>query len=539
MPARALRASVAVAAIAIGALLLFWRIGAYPLTDADAAVYARAARTVVETGDLVVLRFDPARPGSDIDKPPLGIWATAGVFALLGPTDWAARLWHAFLGLATLAATARLAWRVGGARAAGVAAIVLLTSAQFFYQAREPMLDVPLTLCVTLTWLLLAHETNGQSWPRIWAAALVVGLGVLVKGPVALALTALPAVAHAISSGALRRQSLASFLWRASVAAAIVLLVAVPWHLAVRARLGSGFFDDYAGAVSWRFYLKPVHPPGLGLLVYPALLLASACPWTGLVVPALRFGVRRLSAPPPVRLLSWAVLWTLIFWGVSPTMISGKYLLPALPALAVVIAWWTAQDRPAGWRAAAWTTVACGALLVVGVWPLRQIDPAGLGTPAAIAVAVIAVTLLTGGALHLRGRRWGGVAVLASGAAAAWLLLVALALPQVERLYPERRLAAQINAADGPTARVIVFHSDSREAMLAFYVETPRLERADTVPDLRRALPAGSPAWVLERAAPLPADLRDRLVLISDYGHVRLWRTRASPPGPPAGVSSP
>jgi len=510
----------------LACVLLFWRIGAYPLTDGDAGFYGRVARNILDTGEWGVLRFDPVHPTSDVDKPPLGIWATAIAFRLLGPTDVAARLWHSLAALALVGVTAALAFRVAGRRAALVAATVLLTSGLFFYQAREPMLDVPLTLCLTAMLWLMVGAGRPRVWLRYYGACLLVGLGVMIKGPVAAALAAGPIVLTILCARRHDPAALPRVAFRVLLGIGLIVIVVLPWHLWVLSKAGIAFFDMYAGTLSWRRYLSPQFPPGVAILPYAFFALAGLVPWAGLAIPALWMGCREGRSQPPLGLLAVYILCAIGFFGLSPGRIVGRYLLPVIPAFAVLIAVWFEQPRARAVGGAALATIISGALLAPMGAYLGRIDAGHLGSVVRVLLFLLAATMVGGGVVLLRQRLRAGIAVLAGGAATAYLVLLVAALPVVVALYPERALAERINQAQGTRARVAVYRPESIEPLLSFYLDA-RLERLATEADLARFLSWPEGAWILERPEiPLPSEPRLTLDVVADHGRAVLLRTK-------------
>ena len=430
------------------AVLLFWRIGDYPLTDGDAAYYARVARTIVETGEVGVLRFDPLSQVSDVDKPPLVMWVTAAMFRGFGATDTVARAWHAVVSLLVLGVTAVLAARVAGRRTAGLAVVMLLTTVLFFYQAREPLLDMPLTLCVTGALALVTDHRRLPSIPRLCTAAGLIGLGVMTKGPIALVLVVMPAAVVFFASRPALRPPAAMIVGRAAAALAVVAAVAVPWHAWIYVTQGGEFFDMFAGTMSWRRYLNPVHVPGVPLLVYTVFGLGVLFPWSGLAIPALRAVWRERHEQRARFFLGAYVVCGVAFFGLSPGMIFAKYLLPLLPACATLIAWHVGRQTPEDRAVASWTTVGVGTALIPAAASLKMAELGQAGSEAAVVVALLGATAIVGGVVWRRPTAGRGCAILAGGAAATYVVLLAIALPRVLALYPERALAGIVNGHD-------------------------------------------------------------------------------------------
>ena len=171
-------------------------------------------------------------------------------------------------------------------------------------------------------------------------------------------------------------------------------------------------------------------------------MLAALLPWTPLL--AATFHRKALRDPKRLFLLAWAA-FVLIAFSISVNKLPG-YILPALPAIAALIA--IRLDEPAPAR---WLLASCGLLLAV--FPIAaQLAPAaflsGLSHappphfepvwlfPIAIAAAAWE--------LDRRGRRLAAVAAIAAGAAIGIGWLKTSAAPQLDRYVSARGLWRQI-----------------------------------------------------------------------------------------------
>ena len=86
-----------------------WGLGAVGFQDPDEGMYAEIAREMLASRDWVVPTFNGV---PYIEKPPLTYWLTAGSLAVLGPSEFAARLWKVLPMLATVALTGALGARL-------------------------------------------------------------------------------------------------------------------------------------------------------------------------------------------------------------------------------------------------------------------------------------------------------------------------------------------------------------------------------------------------------------------------------------------
>src|SRR5262249_39093154 len=148
-----------------------------------------------------------------------------------GAHDWAARVVPGLAGVLTVLLTYWWGRRAFGARTGFCAALLLTLTPAFVYRGRMLGFDVLLMLFVVAT-LAAAPAALLAPWLR-WggglAAALACGLGLLTKGPVALALVVPPLVAVVWLDRRLARVN-----WRAWAGfVGVALLTAAPWYVAV------------------------------------------------------------------------------------------------------------------------------------------------------------------------------------------------------------------------------------------------------------------------------------------------------------------
>src|SRR5437870_2881251 len=190
-PTRALGGAVVLAAVAGG--LCFQGLGRYPLLDPDEARHAEVAREMAAASGvrrlfLPTLDFEPYR-----EKPPGYYWLVALAYGALGVGEAAARAVSALAALVAVLALYAYALPRWGLPAALGAGAVAATSAGWFGPARYGNLDMTLTACVTVG-VLSGLAWLGRPAPRRAPLApyVAAGLGLLVKGPLALVLVAGP-----------------------------------------------------------------------------------------------------------------------------------------------------------------------------------------------------------------------------------------------------------------------------------------------------------------------------------------------------------
>jgi 4-amino-4-deoxy-L-arabinose transferase-like glycosyltransferase len=309
-----------------GSLLFFARLGC-PLQEPEEPRYAEIPRQMLEAGRFLV----PVLHGQPyLDKPPLLYWLVMGCYRLFGVGEAVARLVPAFASLFTILVTYWWGKHTAGVRAGFVGAAVLCLSPRFVYLSRLLTMNSLLALWVVAA-LAAAHVAlhgAGLRWRAWLLSAAACGLGLLTKGPVALALVAGPVFLLPWVDRRLVRPG--PVAWAAYLL--VVVGMAGPWYAAV-----AWSEPEFAGYFLWKHnverfltpfdHQEPVwfYLPELALAMLPG---AIACGFAG----------RPRTTSPAVGYLV-AFLWCLAFFSVAGCKRPG-YLLPALPPLALLIGRW-------------------------------------------------------------------------------------------------------------------------------------------------------------------------------------------------------
>jgi 4-amino-4-deoxy-L-arabinose transferase-like glycosyltransferase len=262
-------------------------IASLPVTDRDEARFAQATKQMLESGDFIDIRFqEEARY-----KKPIGAyWLQAASVALFGSVDkdeiWAYRV-PSFLGI--LAAVLLTWWAARapfGRKNALLAAILMAAAVGANLEARLAKADAVLLACIILAQGALARIYLARQEPRetvvtamlFWVA---VGVGILVKGPVAPAvafLTILPLAIYDPERTWLRSLHIP---WGVPV----LLAVTLPWFIAIGVTSEGMFFrdsfgQDFLGKLQGG-QEKHWGPPGYYLLLFwwtfwPGALIATS-----------------------------------------------------------------------------------------------------------------------------------------------------------------------------------------------------------------------------------------------------------------------
>ncbi len=193
--------------------------------------------------------------------------------------------------------------------------------------------------------LLLCYRIwplRGNRDGQVLAAWALLGVGLLAKGPPGAVLV----LAVALLFLVLTKQLRLIFRLRPLEGLLIVILIALPWHLAIALRDGMPFLVEYIGHHWLKRAGEGVHmvnKAGEGSFTYFTQHLGYGLwPFLAIVPAALRSALRspRACSEHYLRLLGllWAVVGFVLF-----TLVRTKYhhyILPAVPGFALIIALW-------------------------------------------------------------------------------------------------------------------------------------------------------------------------------------------------------
>jgi 4-amino-4-deoxy-L-arabinose transferase-like glycosyltransferase len=300
--------------------LYFFGLTGAGMVGPDEPRYASVGREMARSGDWITPRLW-GLPW--FEKPALLYWMTGAAFRIgLGP-DIAPRLPVALMSVAFLVFYWWMLRREFGCAAAWFAALILATSAGWWAYSQSGVTDLPLSAAFSAAMLLSLPWLARRDQRLLPVAAVMMGLAVLAKGPVALVLAAPLALRWRSFRDLIRVRVIVPFL-----------LVALPWYVLCYLRNGATFLNQFFWVHNFQRFTSPSlqHPqPWWYFIPVLALLLL---PWTALA-PLAAIGARPLDRRR-LYLLLWA-LWPLVFFSISVNKLSG-YILPLLPALAALIA---------------------------------------------------------------------------------------------------------------------------------------------------------------------------------------------------------
>ncbi len=479
--------------IAIGWVVVFWRLGYPSLLDPDEAHYAELTREMLRSGSWLVPLLD-GRPY--IDKPVLFHWLQGVSVWLLGETEFAARLPSALAALALFAVVRWAGVALVGAEAGEWGAIMFATIPATFALSSIALFDMVFTafLFAAVACLLVAAKERRRRLE--YAGYALLALATMTKGPVAIVLVAL-LFGGAWFAGGEMRARVSSLRWKVGLTAAAA--AASPWFLWMAARFGREFVEGYVLAGNLWYFTQPAvfSQRAISHTFYIRAFAGAFFPWSAVAagrgVDLLRRGTTGLKLGVDEKLL-W--LWTIVvvaFFSFARFKLD-HYIFPAAPACCLIAAraWRDAYEDGRGTTGTRGSIFVMAALLIVGgsfggvyLFDLNlELPEAAIALPIALLVGGIALMTVCA----LRGWRVPRTAVVpVLMLLVVYVVVVRVGYPVLETTRPTALAGRTVRRMAAPGDTVGLYQLERWRASIRYYVGRP-VVRLDTEADVRAFL---------------------------------------------------
>jgi 4-amino-4-deoxy-L-arabinose transferase-like glycosyltransferase len=450
-----------------------------PPVDRDEARFAQASKQMLQTGELVDIRFqDDAR-----HKKPVGIyWLQSGTVKLwqmvTGDTAdnriWLYRVPSLIGALLAVLFTALIGTKLFHSRIGMAAGVLMATCLLLNVEARLAKTDAMLLASILACQYILAKAyiqlkpLKRKDFFLFWGAF---AIGVLIKGPIIL----LPVLGTLLLL-ALWKEPLHFFKKLNPLPGLLfALLLVLPWFILITLKTHGEFYQESAGrdllAKIWEGQNWGGAPPGLYLIAvwgtfWPASLpLLLALPWI--------WNSRREK--PQRFLLAWIIPVWLTFELVFMKL--PHYVLPAYPALAILTAAWMfsglRQTASRGWN---FLVPLVWALVALGICALPVVLPLFLQGELFLFASLFAATAfglaLSARYLLVKEKPFLSLLPLASAGTLLMVAVFGFLLPNLNSVFLSRQIARAIPSRAACTnQRVLTL--GYREPSLVFLAGTP------------------------------------------------------------------
>lgn len=360
---------------AVCGALFFFNLGVPGLWDEDEPRNATCAREMLARSDFIVPTFNGELRTA---KPVLLYWLMISAYSVFGINEFSARFWSAVLGTGTVLLTAHLGGKLYSPRVGLWSGLLLACSLMFVVAARACTPDSVLVFFITsaltvigTSWAGVSRSSMGllsplscDGPPRLSTFGAILfytalGLAVLGKGPVGIvlpvAILGTYLLGTRIGHGLIRGQSPVVSLWsslfspnwyvkqfglvRIEIGIPLLLLIVVPWYVAVAWETEGAWVRQFLGAENVGRFLKPMEGHRGPIFYYAIATLIGFYPGSVFLPYSLVLLARRLRTAPGGAdwfLACWGLVW-IGFFSLAGTKLP-SYVTPAFPALAILTA---------------------------------------------------------------------------------------------------------------------------------------------------------------------------------------------------------
>jgi 4-amino-4-deoxy-L-arabinose transferase-like glycosyltransferase len=462
--------------------LFFYGLGSFGLLGADEPRYAQVAREMLNRSDWVTPTL---LEKVWLEKPVLYYWEAMVSFRVAGSvTDKAARVPGGFDAAMLIAVIYLFLKRFRpGHELDG--ALITASCAGVIGFAHAAATDMPLAACCAIA--LLGWYAWYESGNRTYLAGcyIFLALGTLAKGPVAPALSAVIIFLFI----AVKRdwRAILRTLWIPGIV--LYLAVMLPWYIAVQLR-NPEFFRIFILEHNLARFSQDLYHHRQPFWFYLPVFLLATMPWTIVLMLAVHERARRIwsegkeaySSPEdswPLFLLIW-MLVPVLFFSASHSKLPG-YILPAVPAAALLVAEYLAVRRSEEKRFSARFAAAHG--ILCGVLVFAAFSAASIamnhhlawGSAVYVAAAIAGVFAL-GISVALRSRDGLGLLsrVTTFSVIVCVFLIISRVAPVIDATQSARPIAESIQAFSHEAVPVALYRIGRvQEYGLEFYLNCP------------------------------------------------------------------
>ena len=327
--------------IGFGLLLLVCfalNLGGWPLFDVDEGAFSAATMHMGQTGDLITtyLYGEPR-----FDKPILIYYLQLISTQIFGSNEFAYRLPSAVAGILWVLALYQFCLSVGSKKTASYVAVLMMTSLGVWSIARFATVDSVLNLLLCLAFIDIYRYYERPTKSLLLRVFVWLGLGLLAKGPIAVAVPLAGAAVLFIATGQrirLLKAIFNPFGW------AIMIMIAAPWYWLAYLEQGQAFIEGFFITHNVERFAATMEGHGGYLWYYLPIVFIVFLPNSGLLIPLLTR--TRFQLLDPLSIYCWGTFaFVFCFFSLSSTQLP-HYLLYGLSPLAILIARHYEQGSP-------------------------------------------------------------------------------------------------------------------------------------------------------------------------------------------------
>jgi 4-amino-4-deoxy-L-arabinose transferase-like glycosyltransferase len=479
--------------IIVSFVLISSNTGGLYIYALDEAKNSSCAREMMERGDWIVPTFNYELR---TDKPPLHYYFMIASYSIFGVNPFSARIFSVIMGVLTVICTWFLALRYYGNRTALYTAVILLSSFHFILQFHMAVPDPYLILLLTIGFVTFYLFYTENKPVYLLISYISFGLGMLVKGPIAIALPGLAILLFLLFT---RTFNWSYFLkLRPLWILAVLVFIIAPWFILVGIKTDGVWLNDFFFRHNVGRYTETMEGHGAIFLVTPLIVILGLLPFSAFFIQAFRFGwIKRKDN----HLLLYAGILSLtfiVFFAFSKTKLP-NYTVPVYPFIALILGRYldVLQDQFIKYKrsilASLWVYLLIAILVPAGLYIGIRIDP-DLSQFRYLSIYFIVIPIGAIIAIIYTYKSFfkGMILSLSISWLAATLLFFYIVFPQIDNVNPIARLLPSMDI-DKPVVAYKIYNS-----AFSFYLKKPIPEFKSTE-ELREFIENGGKGYILTR----------------------------------------
>lgn len=311
-------------------LMMALNIGGYLLFDHDEGAFSEATRGMFERGDFITTMLNDRLR---FDKPILIYWLQALSISVFGTEVWAFRLPSVLAGIGWTLATFAFARTWMSHNTAIAAAVICCSALGINMISHVATADALLNFLLASTLLLIYHYSERPSRTALLGIYALMGLGLLTKGPVAVAIPGMVATLYYLWDRRWKDLLSAFFYIPGWI---LLLAIAAPWYILEYQAQGQAFIDGFFFKHNVNRFNNAMEGHDGGFLFYPLVLPFVLAPFGALFLKTIP-QIRRLRQNGLERFLWIWFLIVLVLFSLASTKLP-HYILYGCTPLVLLMA---------------------------------------------------------------------------------------------------------------------------------------------------------------------------------------------------------
>jgi 4-amino-4-deoxy-L-arabinose transferase-like glycosyltransferase len=315
--------------LAITFFMYFINLGGPSLFETDEVIYSQVAREIVRTGDMVTMHLF----GKNwFIHPPMYMWLAAASSFIFGFTEFNIRFWNALMAVGLVFTTYLLGRKLFKDGVGLMGAFILATGMQYIVQAHLAIFDIPYILFMFLAVYMLFLYMESRLARYYYLAGILLGISMLIKGPVGILLPGLVFTIYLISTKNLKALYNFHFIPVALLTAAI----GGSWYFAEAFIHGKVFVDSVVAFYLVGRFTTTIEAHYGPSYFYVLIVLIGFLPWLPFLLFSTVHQIQNIKKNENLFCVIW-MFTIFIFFSIAKTKLPG-YILSLYPIAAISIA---------------------------------------------------------------------------------------------------------------------------------------------------------------------------------------------------------